>query len=49
MAEVLSLSAICSDGKMSAVEVIVEFCSDMGELLDILMVEGVPVGGGPVS
>ena len=44
LAEILSLSAIGSDGKMSAVEVIVEFCSDMGELVDILVVDAVPFG-----
>ena len=38
MAEMVSLSACCSGGEMSDVEVIVEVCSDIDEFVDILTV-----------
>ena len=36
-AETLSLSSVSDSDKTSIVEVIVEFCSDTGELVDILV------------
>ena len=43
LAEMVSLSSVGDSDKMSIVEVIVEFCSDTGELVDILVLD-VPVG-----
>ena len=44
LAETLSLSSVGNSNKTSIVEVIVEFCSDTGELVDILVVDDVPFG-----
>ena len=40
----MSLSSVGNSDKTSIVEVIVEFCSDTGDLVDILVVGGVPFG-----
>ena len=43
LAEMVSLSSVGDSDKMSIVEVIVEFCSDTGELVDISVLD-VPFG-----
>ena len=47
LAETLSSLSVSDSGKTSIVEIIVEFCSDAGELVDILTSLGpgrVPIG-----
>ena len=48
LAETLSSLSVSDSGKTSIVEVIVEFCSDTGELVDILMLLVCQTGSGPV-
>ena len=48
LAETLSLSSVGDSDKTSIVEVIVEFCSDTGELVDILVLIMCLLGKGPV-
>ena len=48
LAETLSLSSINDSDKTSIVEVIVGFCSDTGELVDILVLIMCLLGKGPV-